>query len=84
MSFGIRWYVFTQSRLPQPNTANLMLEKADWSWTFYNQVKKCAALSAGCPSNDAVTITIGPSFGRFAVTESSVPMDARKPTREVA
>ncbi len=78
-SRGTRWYVFTQSRFPHPNTANLTSANASASFTLSSQLTKWPALSAGRPSNDAVTITTGLPLGRFAETESSVPMDARKP-----
>ena len=78
MSVGIRWYVFTQSLFPHPNTAYLMPEKAA-SWTFSSHSTKCLALSAGWPSKEAVTIRMGPSCGRCSVAESSVPRDARNP-----
>lgn len=63
MSVGMRWYVLTQSLFPHPNTAYLMSVKAA-SLTFSSHSTKCLALSAGCPSNEAVTIKTGPSFGR--------------------
>lgn len=50
MSVGMRWYVFTQSRFPQPKTAKRTFASgAGASGRLVSQSTKCAALSAGSP-----------------------------------
>lgn len=48
-SAGMRWYVFTQSRFPQPKTAKRTFASVPAPSRFVSQSTKCAALSAGSP-----------------------------------